>query len=343
MRRFARVLLYTLLFFAIGEAVVRFDRATGFFRDETLAIDAAQPAMSEVLSRIESNTFVSDERYLRVMVIGDSYLHGTRMAESDRFSSVLRDRLARRAEVAGRDVVVLDLTVPGYNTFKNAEGFFAYVDSFDPHVVIWAYMINDVYSRSEAAVPVSPGAATTVQAVPDRRRTDAWQRLFGTVIHETYSHVKVLQFSLPTLNRELKLRGIILPGSQFHHEVSRSHDDAFVGWRNSREILTDVAATCRERGTHLAVLICPTLNMLGHYSVFDETDARIAAFWQEHGVTVLRGVEWFEVATGTDFAFSRYDGHPNQAAHAILAENVSACITVPPPKRLVERSLSSVH
>jgi hypothetical protein len=62
--------------------------------------------------------------------------------------------------------------------------------------------------------------------------------------------------------------------------------------------------------------------MLANYRVFDEIDQRIASFFAAHATVYLRGVEPFLRMPDRNFALSRYDGHPNEAAHQIMAEQI---------------------
>ena len=311
MRRIRRIIIAGLVFLAVGAAVVRFDQATWFFREYRMVELKNEAHATPLMQAVTGGTFRPEPDQWRVMVISDSYLHGNHMMDDERFA--VRLELDLQAARPDRRVTVLDGTVPGANTCINARTFRDLKDGFRPHAVVWGYHADDPYGGCDEA------GATTQPAPPPRSLVSTVRWLQAA----TYKLSALLGYVVPTMATELEIRGLVLPGTHTHHQYNRSHDDDFPGWQRSRADLEAVTATCRAEGIRLVVLNCPDLAMLGHYGPLEDMDARIGAFFGGLDVEFLRGADLFTGGAAGDWAVSRYDGHPNGAAHGVLAAGVA--------------------
>jgi hypothetical protein len=258
------------------------------------------------------------------MVIGDSFLHGVGVPDSARFAVRLEELLDAMARERGARARVLDLTVAGYNTTKNAEMFHRHVAAFAPHAVIWGYYINDVYGVQPAGTgsgAVAGSRDTEGRPVREHALTPLW-RIQGLAFRSS----RLLRYVVSTVSRELKLRGLVIPGTVFHHELTRSHAPDFAFWRNSQATLGGVWATCRANDILVLLLNCPVLKMISHYTLFDDVDARIAAYAAASGIDYLRGIDCFPDRRDRVYAISRYDPHPNEIGHELLARCVAEAL-----------------
>jgi hypothetical protein len=98
------------------------------------------------------------------------------------------------------------------------------------------------------------------------------------------------------VNLELKLRGIVVPGSVFHHLIYESHRDDYAGWIKAQKHLRDMIADCKQKGIALIVYSTPELNMLDNYAPYDTVDRKLAAFFQRYAIPYVNGVSPFSRA-----------------------------------------------
>jgi hypothetical protein len=317
-----RGLLFLILLACVGEAVVRFDERTLFLRSSRV-----EDIGNDYKERPETwlaRTSPRNPASLRIMLLGDSKLYGYGVRPESRVTTQVAARLERGL---GRSNYLFDLTRPGNNTSQNRQAFESYVDSFMPSVVILAYDHNDVYgdqSRSQ-----SRAIDETRLDVPSQEATTTTKdRVAATVatIRDMLGRSHMLSFVLVKLNMELKLAGVVIPGTEFEHLLNRSHASDYPGWIESQKHLAAIARICHDRGIALIVYLVPDLEMLPRYALFNGVDQSIAKYFVEIGATFVNGVEPFRAQAGRDFALSRYDGHPNEAAHLVMSSQLCAAV-----------------
>lgn len=327
---FARYVFALLIFLGVGEAVVRFDRATLFFGDSRAIRLENRPHTSETLLELQAGTFVPADNQYRVIVLGDSYLHGKGIPESERFVARLKEGLETAGIKPEAEVCILDMTVPGHNTSQNAKRFFEYADRFQPDALVWAYFINDVYVKGKAeADPAGgadkdPGLSATGGADQSHDRVQGGLRSFQKKVYE---NVRLLKFVIPTISKELKLRGVVVPYTQFYHECYRSHEPDYKPWLRTQAMMDEVWQYCSEQEITALVLNCPYLNLLNSYSMFDQVDSRIGDYFGTRDLIYVRGADCFLDFRDRSFSVSKYDSHPNASAHAIFAEVVTRLLS----------------
>lgn len=297
--------------------MVRFDERFLFFQGERVALLANVYKESEEKGRLDHGIFAVRSNDLRVMLLGDSKLYGAGVRPECVAARRLKEKLG--AVTPGKDQVhVLDLTRPGNNTYNNWEAFDHYVTSFAPNVVILAYNHNDVYGRMKSTRGPDPaGSATSLPASVEAtklERTRSLRRLLFSL--------RAVSFAMVKLNMELKLGGVVLPGTEFDHLLSRSHHPEFAGWRDSRRYLESLTQTCHASQARLILYLVPELEMLPHYKVFGPLDGTLVNYCADLGVECVNGVEPFLKRGRGTYALSRHDGHPNEAAHEIMAEHL---------------------
>ena len=312
-----RSLLFLLVFIVVGEGVVRFDEHTLLFqgsRFETIA-EVYKKSMEKELA--DRGQFPHNASDLRVMLLGDSALYGAGIPAEHAAGVRLKAKL--RSSLKSDHVYVLDVTRPANNTFQNREAFEQYLDSFAPQIVILAYNHNDVYGDQGMK-----RLNTTKSAVEEVRRVTATDRVMNAVVEARRLLFKsrLVSFALVKINMELKLAGVVIPGTEFDHLLNRSHAPDYAGWVDSQKHLAEMAAICRSRDIQLIVYIVPELEMLSRYSLFDPLDHYLGDYFSKLRVVSVNGVDAFRKRKGHDFALSRYDGHPNDEAHDIMASDL---------------------
>jgi hypothetical protein len=63
--------------------------------------------------------------------------------------------------------------------------------------------------------------------------------------------------------------------------------------------------------------------MLNNYGVFGQVNTVVQKFFTDRGVLFIEGSIPFLGRTPGNYALSRYDGHPNAAAHQIIAQHMA--------------------
>ncbi len=313
-----RALTAIAIFLAVGEAMFRFDASTLYFQGGEHLSNSAK--RSPELDALNAGTFRPVDGQLRVLVVGDSWLYGAGVAPEKQFSSQLRTRLSEVCTPPCPGVAVLDLTAPGNNTYANVRDFRKYVDQFRPQIAILAYNENDVYGRQEEQVrkvATTKAAESTDGAGLDNIRS-LRRLLFSS---------KLMEFALTKANMELKLAGVVVPGTEFEHQVNKSHAPDYPGWVRSQRLLAELSHYCRSNGIHLLVANMPELNMLGNHGLYAKADAAVEHFFRSLEVDYVNTVQAFLSKPGEEFAISRYDGHPNEKAHTVAAEFVATHLT----------------
>ena len=318
---FRIILKFAVVLLVVGEIVVRFDEHTLFFQEARNLILANTYKESVEKSLADTGTMPVRRGDIRIMLLGDSKLYGVGVGPAKSAGALVKAKLQRESN--RRSVYLLDLTEPGSNTFYNRRAFDQYQGAVSPQVVILAYNHNDVYgdqgeeqqTRDTSSLTPSPASVTT-----NTRR----DRFLGivTTARALLGQSHAMTFTLVKLNMELKLAGVIVPGTEFHHLINRSHASDYPGWIASQKHLLAIADACRARHITFIVYIVPELEMLPRYSVFTRLDGYLMNYFKGMGVRSHNGVEPFRKRRGETFALSRYDGHPNEAAHEIIADDL---------------------
>lgn len=327
MKTFKRFALILAIFFASGEAVVRLDKQFLFFHGSQVVEVSNDARRSEELDAVERGRFMISARDLRIMVLGDSKFYGPGVEFGKIFSQQLKGMLAADKSLPYENVLVLDLSRGGYNTLMNRLTYFEYVDQFDPNLVILGNNYEDVYGNQDVPEAISQSDLSPHQQTSKIFEESASDNmpLFQRIRKLLY-HSSLLEFIMAGLNLELKLHGVIVPGSVFHHLIYKSHRDDYPGWVKSQKHLRDIIADCKKRGIDLMVYSVPELNMLDNYAPYEMVDQRLAAFFAGYSVPYINGVEPFHGMNSSDLALSRYDGHANDKGHHLMAQQVYAAI-----------------
>jgi hypothetical protein len=313
-----------LVFLLVGEGVIRLEQTGIFFVStgvERVHADFLSDQELETLAQAHASDGSPGD--VRIMVLGDSKLRGLGVTPHEVASVQLQNILERDCEGTPGRIHVLNLSRAGNNTLQNKLTFLSYYQRFKPQIVILGYNIDDVYGDND-----EPGTARTTAAAvqtgssppPPARLTPAdIARNAVSSVRRVLFQSEVLQFSLAKINMELKLAGIVVPGTEFYHLVHDSHRADYKGWTESRQHLQEIIDICRRDQMTLVVYLVPQLEMLPHFTVFDEVDGIVEQFFRSRGIRTVDGVTPFLNSNPTDYAISRYDGHPNAKAHALIA------------------------
>jgi hypothetical protein len=316
------ILLSLFIFIVCGELMVRLDQAvTPFAADNEVKV-AMKIEESPEWKMAKSNSVPQDDTTLRIMILGDSYIHGAGIMDADKFSYLLRqDILKKHANGKYKRCFVLDLSRPANNNLDNYNTYHHFNKIFNPQVTILAYNVNDVLNNLDDQID-TVGAATTTLPVKQKEKPSLTKRLYDILY---VSHA--VQFSMHNLNDYLKSKGIIFPNSVFDQNL-KSYKLNQPNWVKSKVILSKLIHEASSEHQKLIVLLMPEYDQLSHRSIFKDTDTIIQNFFKsQEPLTFINPVDYYKSYDPAQLRLNKYDGHPNNKAHRILANGVISVIT----------------
>ncbi len=334
-RRVGKTAALALMFLLVGEVLIRVQQTNVFFAGTGVEVVRTDFLPSEELRQLDEGRFVPQPGDLRIMVLGDSKVRGLGVPYPEIASVRLEQALLREGSQIGHRIHVLNLSRPGNNTLQNKLTFLKYYKAYKPQVVLLAYNIDDVYGDNleddskSAGSPAGSSAASTHAATAPQLHYSFLDRM-RNVVHDTQNfifHAQVLQYGLTQLNMQLKLTGLVVPGTEFYHLVREAYRPDSPGWVLSQRHLAEMIDDCKADGITFVVYIVPQLEMLAHPHVFDDANATLERFFASHGVETIDGLTPFLGSDSSQYAVSRYDGHPNAKAHAIIARQWGQSLT----------------
>jgi len=258
-------------------------------------IDAQRNADGFRERRILSDRLPPNVR--RILFLGDSFTagHGIKNMD-DRFTERLEFQLNAAAKPGWQ---IYNMGEPGYE-ISMIRALNEAVLSRDHAVdmVIYCYMMNDIEGYD-------PRTQTAIEEISQRRRSGNW------LVEHSY-------FSNWLYHRWVQYAA----GSSvdyFPHLV-----DSYAGtpWLAVVHDLNDMVARSREKNVPFRLVIFPFMHNLGPEYPFHEAHEKLAVWAHEHDVPVLDMKPVFEACQEEKLVVNRFDNHPNERAHALIAEEL---------------------
>ena len=274
----------------------------------------------------------------RLVVLGDSIAFGSDLVAGRSFPDLLEPHF----ESIGRQVEVLNLAVPGYDTL-NEVAFFEQVGAeFSPDIVVVAFCINDLGTHSVDL--------TLMRILQD----------YGAAVR----HSRALQFLTSRLDRvqqRLETEFEVGESEEEFRAANKGHivpvrDDPevrriagqllrsgaapsypFLPWYLSEERLgrlrysfERLAALSRRHGFEVVVLLIPFLDDEGHPDAYRSAYDLVRHEARRAGFRTTDATETFQ-ARGFEALMQRNMGladvvHPNEEGHRLLAEHLAAAL-----------------
>jgi hypothetical protein len=232
----------------------------------------------------------------RLAIVGDSFAFGHGIREiADRFG----DRLGRRLNQESKTHwEVYNLAEPGANTgwqWKRLEEL-GRKERFTADVVLLAYCLNDVED-------LVPGTYEIVGSIINDPPKNFFCRTFYL---PNFLYYRVNHFRRP------EVRGYF-----------RWLKDGYSGriWGRQRARLESVKQWCDERNAKLVVAIFPFMANL-HDDAFESAHRTLTDEFKAMGVRSLDLLPVYRDSGGESLVVGAFDAHPNEAAHAIAADEI---------------------
>jgi hypothetical protein len=242
----------------------------------------------------------------RILAVGDSFTEGSGCRREETFARILERDLNRRLQAANcpEQVEVYNLGHCGANTVEEVQTIFREVPVLQPDLIIMAYYLNDAETN--------PPDIKTFNPPP---WVDAMHKIF---MEEVRSYAYYWLFTNFTW---------------FHGPVSSWHDyflainrSDYHGWQVASKEFSRLSKYLQETKTDFLAIIFPDFLQKNYPPEFRLIHQQVCRMIQEKNLEVVDLLGFYE---GLDkdlsaFAFSRYDQHPNLAAHEVLGRFLAA-------------------
>ncbi|MEY8848682.1 hypothetical protein AB9K26_07695 [Psychroserpens sp. XS_ASV72] len=314
MRKNIKIIGTILIFLAVGELLIRLNKTYDILSDapEIISIEMEN---SELKNALDQNAFNVNENQLRILVLGDSYINGGGVNPKDKFSRVLEKHL-NTSDSVKKDILVLDVSRPSNNTFDNYQTFKFYQNRFQPQVVFWAYNFNDVLGSFKSKDSID--TLRTGKKQPKRQKKQ-FRNNSKAFVNNIYSKSELLRFISVNTQKELKLKGWVMPFGDFYYLTNEAYVDDGPKWKQTQDLLKDVAKTCKADSTTFILYKIPEFNLLGQAKLFSMVNSKLSSFCESSNILFINGDDDFSDPENGLFRLSRYDGHPNALAHKKMA------------------------
>ena len=278
---------------------------------------------SLVKKEIDNNSFKIDSSQFRILVIGDSYINGGGIDSKEKFSKKL-SQFIDEANLISKNSFVLDVSRPSNNTMDNFATVSHYQPKFKPHVIIWAYNFNDIIggvsSQLKEKAPKTFNSNPPKRLSKERKGTKAFMK-------SIYSYSELLRHLSTELQKELKVNGIVLPVGDFYYLIEKAYSNEEKNWLETKQILNNVTEICQQSDTKFILYNMPEFNLLQEENLFSKIDDSFDNYSKSNKyITYINGRDDFEDLQDDTYLISKYDGHPNKAAHAIIANRIAEII-----------------
>lgn len=308
-----KALLFMIIFAIVGELMIRFDKAAKVLEDKRVVKISANVEITPEYEMLHNGSAAFDSMDLKVMVIGDSYIHGGGIDFTENFSQNLK-RMINEEKNKFQRGWVLDVSKPSSNNLDNHETYFQYVDTYEPEIVIIGYNINDIEGNLVKRNPE--------ERAPESQTTKASGAESKSLIAKIYKVIyksELIHYVFHNLHNTLKTYGFVLPGSKVSLTINSYATDR-ANWKKSKEFLKEIIEHADKNGIQLIIYKFPEINMIEHPKVFSKANEAIGAFFRSYpSVYYIDGSEQFRNKSSKEYRLSKYDGHPNEKAHEAMA------------------------
>lgn len=312
-----KILLVALIFLVSGELLMRLDERFQFLAATRIVKIKTSVEETPEFELAKKNAIDVNGNNFRVMVLGDSYIHGGGINFKDAFSQQLKAML-QKANSKFDNIYVLDISKPSSNTFDNVQAYFEFAERFKPDVVILGYNYNDVEGNLDQQI----GSSGNIDSFSKSKVSSNENKSFIKKLYGVIYNAKVIKYVMHNIHDELKAHGYIIPNSVFDITL-KSYSPNKPAWKKSQALLQQMIDDCKKRNSRFIALKYTEINLLEYPSIFSNTDSSIRSFFTASpSVDYLNVGDAFTGEKSKDYILSKYDGHPNEKAHIKIARFV---------------------
>ena len=298
--------------------MIRFDESFTLLEENRIVKISTDIELTPEYQLLKNDKFNVSEQDFRIMVIGDSYIHGGGIEFKNNFSQQLKKLVLSSDNLNYNNIWVLDVSKSSSNNLDNNKTFFQFAQTFKPNIVILGYNINDIEGNLDKKVD-------SLSKIVDfkKKRTSSNQSI--TITKRIYNFVHnshFLQYTLHNIHKKLNTYGIIIPYSRFDN-LMKSYKRNEENWRKSKILLNEIIDNTNQSGIQLIVYKLPQTNLLDYPQLFSGANESIELYFKNNKkIIYLDGSEALVGEKSKEYILSKYDGHPNEKAHKKMAEHV---------------------
>ena len=325
-------LFFLILFFIIGELMVRFDEQYKLLESTQIVKISTDLAITPEFTLLKNKGINLTGNNLRVMVLGDSFIHGGGIEFKDNFSQQLKKLLLQQNRHYD-DVYVLDLSKASANNLDNNQIYFQFIDAFKPDIVILGYSYSAARGDLYKNKPVVQMDAFESVHFSSSIKKSVPQKIYSVLYQSS-----VLHYILYNFHNYLKSLGVVFPNSEFNlilNDYTQNKDN----WRRSKFLLNQINEDVEQKGIQFIFLKFPEMNLIGYPKLFTAADDVIKNFYNNYPSAIyINSSDYFSGESSREYILSKYDGHPNERAHKKIAREVFGII-----QRIPKFHYSSEH
>ncbi|MEK6797680.1 MAG: SGNH/GDSL hydrolase family protein [Planctomycetota bacterium] len=240
----------------------------------------------------------------RIAFVGDSYVYGWGIENpSHRFSDLIQAKFNVRN--AG-EVEVLNVAKPGWNSKQELQPVKDMIERYGVDEIVLGYVPNDIehlLPRSDDFNPTRPPDSTFFNLDASCLLDYLYRRIY--------------------LPRVPTVRG-------YHDWLAEGFADDQVLGAHQRE-LDEIIAVCAERGVTFRAVLLPFLKTGGRRFSTPTVHGIMAEYFRSRGAAVVDLAPVLKGVPPDDLVVNAADAHPNERAHALIAETAFAAFYSDPP------------
>jgi len=311
-----KILLIVIIFLVSGELLMRLDEHFQFLAATRIVKIKTSVEETPEFDLVKNNGINTSGNNFRVMVLGDSYVHGGGISFKNAFSQQLKI-LLQKSNSKFDNIYVLDISKPSSNNLDNVEAYFQFAEKFKPDMVILGYNYNDVEGKLDR-----DSIQHSIDSFSKRKTSSNQNSRFIKKIYDVIYKSKVVEYVLHNMHDEMKAHGYIIPNSAFDLTL-KSYSQDKENWKKSKVLLQELIDDCKKRNSLLIALKFTEINLLEYPTLFKQTDSCLHSFF-----AASPSVDYIDVSDilkgqrAKDNILSKYDGHPNEKAHKKIAQGV---------------------
>lgn len=231
-----------------------------------------------------------------VIVLGDSYAFGYGVGYQQTFPSVLQEDL--RKEYPRKNVKVVNLGIPGYNTAQELSTLQELGQQLRPRAVLLAYHLNDLERLSES------------------RNARVWA-LKG-ILESAKEHLHLLRYFLPrvaSLARSFHIGIKSTATAEVQEYITEGP-----AWKQNQDTLRELFGLCAKMHWRLGVIVLPYIVELSDRHPCIGAYQVVVDFCRSQDVPVVNAFDYFRGLNAIKLWINAFDGHPNLEGHALIAK-----------------------
>lgn len=253
-------------------------------------------------------TTVKDAHTYRILAVGDSFTEGSGCRREETFARILEGDLNRRLKAAGRprQVEVFNMGHCGANTIEEVQVIFREVPVLKPDLIILEYYLNDAET--------SPPDLKTFNPPP---WVDSLHKIFLGEIHSYAYYWFFTNFTW--------YKGPVSSWSEYYLAINKTN---YRGWQEASKAFSRLSTYLKENKIDFLGIIFPDFFQKNYPPEFRQIHQQVSRMIRENNLEVIDLLEFYEGLQKDlrAFAFSRYDQHPNLAAHEVLGKFLAASV-----------------